>query len=307
MKRLPPMSTLRSFEAAARHLSFTKAAVELFVTHGAVSRAIRTLEDHLQVKLFQRNIRAVVLTQAGSNYYVVVHDLLDRLSAATVTLMDQQTSGVVNVSTIDSFAAKWLVPRLFRFSQKHTDIDVRLSSSAQLADFTSDGIDLVIRYGRGNYPGLLSELLLKEELTPVCSPSLMSGQHPPATLADLKHHTLIHDEFPIDWVSWLKFAGAPDIDARRGIRFQSSVHAVQAAVQGDGIVLGRSALVADDLKAGRLVQPFNVAQPIDLAYYVVYPAASIMRPKVKAFRDWLLEEVARADGEDAFQQTPRTT
>ena len=307
MKRLPPMSTLRSFEAAARHLSFTKAAVELFVTHGAVSRAIRTLEDHLQVKLFQRNIRAVVLTQAGSNYYVVVHDLLDRLSAATVTLMDQQTSGVVNVSTIDSFAAKWLVPRLFRFSQKHTDIDVRLSSSAQLADFTSDGIDLVIRYGRGNYPGLLSELLLKEELTPVCSPSLMSGQHPPATLADLKHHTLIHDEFPIDWVSWLKFAGAPDIDARRGIRFQSSVHAVQAAVQGDGIVLGRSALVADDLKAGRLVQPFNVAQPIDLAYYVVYPAASIMRPKVKAFRDWLLEEVARADGEDAFQQTPRAT
>ena len=301
MRQLPPMSTLRSFEAAARHLSFTKAAEELHVTHGAVSRAIRTLEDRLQVKLFKRNIRAVVLTQAGDSYFVVVRDLLDRLSAATVTLMDQQTSGVINVSTIDSFGAKWLVPRLFRFSQKHKDIDVRLSSSSQLANFESDGIDLVIRFGRGNYPGLQSELLVQENLTPVCSPKLMAGPHPPRTLADLKHHTLIHDEFPIDWVGWLKFAGASDIDARRGIRFQSSVHAVQAAVQGDGIVLGRSALVSDDLKAGRLIQPFKVVLPMDLAYYVVYPPSSIARPKVKAFRDWLFEEVARDNGEDVSQ------
>ena len=301
MRQLPPMSTLRSFEAAARHLSFTKAAEELHVTHGAVSRAIRTLEDRLQVKLFKRNIRAVVLTQAGDSYFVVVRDLLDRLSAATVTLMDQQTSGVINVSTVDSFGAKWLVPRLFRFSQKHKDIDVRLSSSSQLANFESDGIDLVIRFGRGNYPGLQSELLVQENLTPVCSPKLMAGPHPPRTLADLKHHTLIHDEFPIDWVGWLKFAGAPDIDARRGIRFQSSVHAVQAAVQGDGIVLGRSALVSDDLKAGRLIQPFKVVLPMDLAYYVVYPPSSIARPKVKAFRDWLFEEVARDNGEDVSQ------
>ena len=301
MRQLPPMSTLRSFEAAARHLSFTKAAEELHVTHGAVSRAIRTLEDRLQVKLFKRNIRAVVLTQAGDSYFVVVRDLLDRLSAATVTLMDQQTSGVINVSTIDSFGAKWLVPRLFRFSQKHKDIDVRLSSSQQLANFESDGIDLVIRFGRGNYPGLQSELLVQENLTPVCSPKLMAGPHPPRTLADLKHHTLIHDEFPIDWVGWLKFAGASDIDARRGIRFQSSVHAVQAAVQGDGIVLGRSALVSDDLKAGRLIQPFKVVLPMDLAYYVVYPPSSIARPKVKAFRDWLFEEVARDNGEDVSQ------
>ena len=301
MRQLPPMSTLRSFEAAARHLSFTRAAEELHVTHGAVSRAIRTLEDRLQVKLFKRNIRAVVLTLAGDSYFVVVRDLLDRLSAATVTLMDQQTSGVINVSTIDSFGAKWLVPRLFRFSQKHKDIDVRLSSSSQLANFESDGIDLVIRFGRGNYPGLQSELLVQENLTPVCSPKLMAGPHPPRTLADLKHHTLIHDEFPIDWVGWLKFAGASDIDARRGIRFQSSVHAVQAAVQGDGIVLGRSALVSDDLKAGRLIQPFNVVLPMDLAYYVVYPPSSIARPKVKAFRDWLFEEVARDGGEDVSQ------
>jgi LysR family transcriptional regulator, glycine cleavage system transcriptional activator len=295
MRKLPPMSTLRSFEAAARLLSFSKAADELLVTHGAVSRSIRSLEDYLGIKLFKRNIRAVVLTQAGANYFSVVRELLDKLSSATVTLMDQQSSGVVNVSTLDSFAAKWLVPRLFRFSQKHGDIDVRLATSEQLANFSSDGIDLVIRYGRGTYPGLTSELLVKEELTPVCSPKLMQGEHPPRTLADLRHHTLIHDEFPIDWVSWLRFAGAPEIDARRGIRFQSSVHAVQAAVQGDGIVLGRSALVADDLKAGRLVQPFALTQPTDLAYYVVYPPQSIARPKVKAFRDWLIDEAARSE------------
>jgi LysR family transcriptional regulator, glycine cleavage system transcriptional activator len=295
MRKLPPMSTLRSFEAAARLLSFSKAADELLVTHGAVSRSIRSLEDYLGIKLFKRNIRAVVLTQAGASYFAVVRGLLETLSSATVTLMDQQSSGVINISTLDSFAAKWLVPRLFRFSHRHVDIDVRLSTSEQLANFSSDGIDLVIRYGRGNYPGLTAELLLKEELTPVCSPKLMQGENPPRILADLRHHTLIHDEFPIDWVSWLRFAGAPEIDARRGIRFQSSVHAVQAAVQGDGIALGRSALVADDLKAGRLVQPFTLAQPTDLAYYVVYPPQSITRPKIRAFRDWLLEEVARSE------------
>ncbi|MCA0432205.1 MAG: transcriptional regulator GcvA [Proteobacteria bacterium] len=300
MRRLPPMSTLRSFEAAARHLSFSKAAEELYVTHGAVSRAVRTLEDFLNVQLFQRNIRSVVLTEAGKSYFEVVQALLDRLSDATVSLMEQQSNTILNVSTLDSFAAKWLVPRLFRFSAQYPDIDVRLSTSTQLANFAADGIDIVIRYGRGNYPKLVSELLLREELMPVCSPALLQGEHPLRCLADLRHHTLIHDEFPIDWVSWLRFAGASDIDARRGARFQSSLHAVQAAVQGAGVVLGRSALVADDLKAGRLVQPFTVSQPIDLAYYVVYPPNALERQKVKAFRDWLFIE-ARETSEQILQ------
>jgi len=290
MRRLPPMSTLRSFEAAARLLSFSKAAEELFVTHGAVSRAIATLEEHLQVKLFERGVRTVRLTQAGANYFGVVREVLDRLSAATIVLMDQQSSGVLNISTIDSFAAKWLVPRLFRFSDTNRDIDIRLSTSERLANFTSDGIDLCIRYGRGNYPGLNSELLLKEELTPVCSPALLEKGPPLKELADLRHHTLIHDEFPIDWVIWLRSAGVTDMDARRGIRFQSSVHAVQAAVQGGGIVLGRSALIGDELKSGKLVRPFSISLPTDLAYYIVYPPEHLKRHKVKAFRDWLLEE-----------------
>lgn len=301
MRRLPPMSTLRSFEAAARLLSFSKAAEELLVTHGAVSRAIATLEEALQVKLFERGVRTVRLTQAGSNYFVIVREVLDRLSASTIILMDQQSSGVLNISTIDSFAAKWLVPRLFRFSEDNRDIDIRLSTSERLANFTADGIDLCIRYGRGNYPGLTSELLLKEELTPVCSPALLQRGPPLTQLSDLRHHTLIHDEFPIDWVIWLRSAGITDIDARRGLRFQSSVHAVQAAVQGGGIVLGRSALIGDELNSGKLVRPFKVSLPTDLAYYIVYPPEHLRRQKVKAFRDWLLGEAVRSESGDQFQ------
>lgn len=302
MRHLPPLSTLRSFEAAARHLSFSKAADELHVTHGAVSRAIRHLEDHLGIQLFKRKTRAVELTQTGLSYAVAVRDTLNRLAAATALLADQQAFGILNVSTVDSFASKWLIPRLFRFRQRHGDIDVRLATSEKLADFVNDGIDIAIRYGRGRYPGLTADLLMREELTPVSSPKLLEGPHPLKSPSDLQHHTLIHDDFEIDWAMWLKMAGVEGVDAHRGPRFLSSVHAVQAAVQGDGVVLGRSALVADDLRAGRLVQPFALSLPADLAYYVVYPAQAATRPKIRAFRDWLLEEAAQAaSGEDHSQ------
>jgi LysR family glycine cleavage system transcriptional activator len=297
MRKLPPLTTLKSFEAASRHLSFSRAADELHVTHGAVSRAIATLEDYLQVKLFDRHVRAVTLTPSGTSYFLAVRDVLDKLAVATGQILDQQSTGIVNVSTLDSFAAKWLLPRLFRFAERHRDIDVRLSTSDSLANFTTDGIELVIRYGRGNYPGLKTELLMKEELTPVCSPALLAKGPPLNTLSDLRHYTLIHDQFPIDWVSWLKFAGVTDVDARRGLRLERSAFAVAAAVEGHGVILGRSALVADDIKAGRLVKPFALNLPTDLAYYVVTTPASIQRPKVKAFRDWLFEEVAKNDGD----------
>jgi LysR family glycine cleavage system transcriptional activator len=292
MRRLPPLSTLRSFEAAARLLSFSKAADELHVTHGAVSRAIKHLEDHLGIALFQRKTRAVALTPTGATYAAAVRDTLERLAAATVAIADQQTLGGLNVSTTDSFASKWLLPRLYRFRAKHPEIDVRLIASPKLADFVNDGIDVAIRYGRGRYAGLTAELLMMEELTPVSSPKLLEDPHPLKTPDDLKHHTLIHDDFQIDWAMWLRTAGVQGVDAHRGPRFESSVHAVQAAVQGEGVVLGRSALVADDLKAGRLVKPFTLSLPADLAYYVVYPTQSAERPKIKAFRDWLMEEVA---------------
>jgi LysR family glycine cleavage system transcriptional activator len=288
--RLPPLSTLPTFESAARHLSFSKAADELHVTHGAVSRAVRNLEDHLRTPLFRRSVRAVHLTEAGRTYAGAVRDALERLTSATAAIADRQSSGVVNVSTLDSFAAKWLIPRLFRFREAKVEIDVRLSTSDRLADFVSDGIDIAIRYGRGQYPGISSELLMREDIFPVCSPKLRDGPHPLKNPSDLKHHVLIHDDFQIDWPTWLKVAGVKGIDPYRGPRFGSSFHAVQAAIQGDGVVLGRSALVADDLRAGRLIKPFELSLPADLAYYVAYLADALKRPKVRAFRDWLFEE-----------------
>jgi LysR family transcriptional regulator, glycine cleavage system transcriptional activator len=291
MRQLPPLSTLRSFEAAARLLSFSKAADELFVTHGAVSRAIKHLEDHLGIPLFHRTTRAVQLTQAGTSYAASVRDTLDRLAAATALIADQKNLGVLGVSTLDSFAGKWLLPRLFRFRQQHPDIDVRLATSSKLADFVNDGIDIAIRYGVGRYPGLTADLLMMEDVAPMCSPKLLEGPHPLRVPEDLKYHTLIHDDFEIDWGMWLISAGVGGVDAHRGPSFQSSVLAVQAAVQGDGVVLGRTALVADDLRAGRLVKPFTLSLPSDLAYYVVYPNQAAERPKIRAFRDWLLEEV----------------
>ena len=293
-RQLPPLTTVRSFEAAARLLSFSKAADELHVTHGAVSRAVRHLEDHVGVKLFKRSVRAVNLTPTGASYARSVRDALDRLAAATAVIMDQQSMGVLNISTLDSFAAKWLIPRLFRFRQAHGGIEVRLATSEKLADFVNDGIDIAIRYGSGRYPGIKAELLMREEVFPVCSPLLLKGPHPLKSAADLKHHTLIHDAFEIDWAMWLKTAGVEGVDPHRGPRFESSDHAVQAAVQGEGVVLGRSALVGDDLRAGRLVRPFSMGLPADLAYYVAYPVQTAQRPKVRAFRDWLFEEVTRA-------------
>jgi LysR family glycine cleavage system transcriptional activator len=291
-RRLPPLNALPSFEAAARHLSFSKAADELHVTHGAVSRAVRHLEDQLGVRLFQRETRAVRLTPIGASYAADVREALDHLSAATTTVTGQQATGVLNVSTLDSFAAKWLVPRLFRFRRKHGDIDVRLSTSEKLADLVSDGIDVGIRYGRGQYPGLKAELLLEEDLSPVCSPALLEGPHPLREPADLRHHTLIHDDFHIDWAMWLRTAGVEGIDPHRGPIYHSSEHALQAAISGEGVALGRSALVADDLATGRLIQPFAFRMPAGLAYYLVYPPRALQRYKVKAFRDWLTAEAA---------------
>ena len=292
-RRLPPLNALSSFESAARHLSFSKAADELHVTHGAVSRAVRHLEDYLGVQLFTRATRSISLTSAGANYAAQVRDILDQLAAATATTKGENSTGILSISTLDSFASRWLVPRLFGFRRLHGDIDVRLSTSERLADFVADGIDIAIRYGRGQYPGLEAELLMQEDLFPVCSPALLAGSHPLRTPADLKYQTLIHDDFHIDWSMWLRAAGITGIDAHRGPRLTSSGQALQAAALGEGVVLGRSGLVGDDLAAGRLVRPFEFKMPAGLAYYLVYPPRAIQRKKVKAFRDWLFAEIER--------------
>ncbi len=283
------MNALPSFEAAARHLSFSRAADELRVTHGAVSRAVRNLEDQLGVQLMLRATRSVRLTPVGAAFAAEIRDLLERLALAT-SAATGLTSGIVNVSTIDSFAARWLMPRLFRFRQAHADIDVRVALSERLADFAGDGIDIAIRCGGGQYPGLSAELLMTEDHFPVCSPTLLKGPRRLRRPADLARHTLLHDVFTVDWAIWLQSAGIDHVDPQRGPTFLSSDHAIQAAVRGEGVVLGRSALVADDLAAGRLVRPFELSLPAGFAYYVVYPPRALQRPCVKAFRDWLVAE-----------------
>jgi len=288
-RRLPPLNALPSFEAAARHLSFSRAADELSVTHGAVSRAVRNLEDQLGVQLMIRATRSVRLTPIGASFAAEIRKVLEQLAAATLAATGQ-TSGIVNVSTIDSFAARWLMPRLSRFRRTHGDIDVRVATSERLADFVNDGIDIAIRCGGGQYSGLSAELLMQEDHFPVCSPKLLRGRTPLRTPADLARYTLLHDVFTVDWAIWLHSAGIDNVDPHRGPTFLSSDHAIQAAVRGEGVVLGRSALVADDLAAGRLVRPFKLSLPAGFAYYAVYPPRALQRPSVKAFRDWLMVE-----------------
>jgi LysR family glycine cleavage system transcriptional activator len=203
--------------------------------------------------------------------------------------MESDAQGPLTVSVLPSFAAKWLLPRLARFRARHPEIDVRISTNDHLIDFARDGVDLAVRMGRGDWPGVTSIKFLEEDLYPVCSPALLQGAHPLQTPADLKFHTLLHDDMRQDWRTWLMAAGVEGIDYRRGPGYTDSSMVIQAAVEGQGVALGRSALAADDLASGRLVKPFEVALPANFAYYVVYPPAAAEQPKVKAFADWLLE------------------
>jgi LysR family glycine cleavage system transcriptional activator len=291
-RKLPPLTALPALDAAARHLSFTKAAAELNLTHGAISRAIRNIEDRLGIPLFERGTRSVRLTPAGAAYAAEIGAALDRIGAATLVATASRSAGVLTVSTSDGFAGRWLVPRLNRFHRAHRDIDVRLSTSGVLVDFIRDGIDIAIRYGAGGYEGVISEVLSDEDVAPVCSPDLLRGEHPLRSPADLKHHRLIHDNFRIDWATWLKSAGLDDINPDGGVRFDSAAYAVEAAVQGEGVLLGRSALVSADLASGRLIRPFDLALKSRWKYFVVYPEGALRQRKVKAFRDWLFEEMA---------------
>jgi LysR family glycine cleavage system transcriptional activator len=296
-RRLPPLGALRAFEAAARHLSFTKAGDELHVTQAAVSHQVRTLEDWLGLKLFRRHGRAVLLTEAGQTYLPGVRDALDGLAAATSGLLARESSGVLTVSVLASFAANWLVRRLGRFRALYPDIDVRLTASDELTDFAREDVHLAIRYGNGNWPGLEVLPLLTEDIFPVCSPALLQGPHPLKEPADLKYHTLLQDDMRENWRLWMMAAGVEGVDPERGPGFNLSVLVVDAALLGQGVALARSALVDHHLRAGRLVRPFDIKLPANFAYYVVYPPAYRDLPKLRAFVDWMMEEAAHEESD----------
>lgn len=298
-RRLPPLNALRAFEAAARHLSFAKAAEELHVTPAAISHQIKGLEDFLGVPLFNRAKRAIWLTEAGSAALPDLRSGFDYLAAGVARIRDLESGGIITVSAAPSFAAKWLVPRIERFRQAYPDIDARIDASMELVDFDRDQVDIGIRYGRGQYQDLSVTPLLKEEMLLVCSPVLLDGGPPLERPDDLRHYTLIHDDTPAleqpvpDWRMWLLAAGATEVDWTRGPRFSPTSMAIQAALDGQGVALVGRVLAEADLAAGRLVRPLGIAVPSDFAYYIACPAANAERPKVRAFRDWLLEEAAR--------------
>jgi LysR family glycine cleavage system transcriptional activator len=298
---LPPLNALGAFESAGRHLSFTKAAAELNVTPAAIGHQVKALEELLEVPLFRRLTRALRLTEAGQAALPPLRDGFDKLAEAVELLRTQEDSGAVTVSLGPCFAAKWLVPRLDRFRAAHPDLDVRLDATDELVDFQRDNVDLAIRYGGGNYPGVEAERLLSEEIFPVCSPNLREGPEPLEQPDDLRHHTLIHLEWDSEdvtaptWRMWLLAAGIHDIDFTRGPAFSMRTLALQAAIEGQGVALASSFLVADDLAAGRLVVPFDlsVCDPLDFAYHIVVSKRTAALPKVAAFKNWLLGEIAR--------------
>ena len=296
VRRLPPLNALRAFEAAARHLSFAKAAEELSVTPAAVSHQIKGLEEQLGLKLFRRANRAIWLTEAGQACLPDLREGFDRLASGIERLRGQQARGVLTVSVPPGFAAKWLVSRLDRFRAGNPEIDVRLDANSQLSNFDRDGVDIAVRYGLGRYEGVDCRLLLCEEVSPVCSPALVEGEPPLRAPADLRHHTLLHDDIFLqdepypDWRMWLQAAGVRDLESDRGPRFSSSELALQAAIDGHGVALGRSVMVEADLAAGRLVRPFALSYPVAFAYYLVAPIGWPERPKVAAFGRWLMAE-----------------
>lgn len=309
-RRLPPLNALRAFEAAARHLSFTEAAHELNVTQAAISHQIKALEEHLGTPLFRRMNRALALTDAGERYFPPLRQALDLMDSATRDLVERDAMGPLKVTVLPSFAARWLLPRLTDFRREHPEIDVLISADEHLVDFSRAEADIGIRYGRGEYPGMQTDFLMGDRVFPVCSPQLIDGDPPLREPKDLVHHTLLHDdvrggEDMPDWAHWLKRSGLEHlgIDPARGPGFNDSAMQVQAAVDGQGVALARSALTLDDMKAGRLVCPFGPEIESRFAYYVVAPPSVRSWRKVRIFRDWL---IARAEADRAEVEALRS-
>jgi LysR family glycine cleavage system transcriptional activator len=297
-RKIPPLNPLRAFEVAARHLSFTRAAEELFVTAAAVSHQIKTLEESLGVTLFVRQPKSLQLTEAGKAYLPGVQQAFKQLAEATHQLHLRGNPSTLRVNVPPTFALKWLIPRMDRFMKAHPEIDLKVSTSNHSIDFSRDEFDLAVRYGRGVYAGMKSELCLSVEVFPVCSPALTKGAHPLQVPDDLRFHTLLHDESTYadssnpTWADWLRLAGVEGIDSTRGPSFWPSHLVINAAIDGLGVALAKKAWVEMDLAEGRLVRPFDISLPVEFGYYVVYPEERVDNLQIMTFVEWIRSEVA---------------
>lgn len=292
-KRLPPLTSLRAFEAAARHMSFAKAAEELNVTPAALSYQIKSLETDLGAALFRRLNRAVELTEIGRALAPGASDAFATLTAAWRNALRLVDTGVLNVTAGPAFTAKWLAPRLFTFAQEHPEIELRFHASLRIADFGRDDVDVAIRFGLGHDKDVYSRPLIQEWLTPMMTPELARDVTSPS---DLNGMTLVHDEstsgfdVPSDWPVWCRAADV-HLDTDHGPRFSQADHALDAAMEGAGVVLGRVSLAARALESGRLVAPIDIGLVAEPQFRFVCPEGHETRPNVAAFEAWVLKEL----------------
>jgi LysR family glycine cleavage system transcriptional activator len=309
--RLPPLNALRAFEAAARHLSFKKAAKELHVTPGAVSHQIKVLEEHIGSPLFRRLTRALELTSDAHQMLPKVREGLESLTAAVDRVRSRELEKSLTVIAPPNFAARWLVPRLSRFTLTHPNLELHVASRPSMidgremmvppepvADARGDSPLVMIRFGNGRYIGSLVDEVFSAKYVPVCSPRLLTGEHPLKTPEDLRYHTLLHDDTVVEegarpsWADWLAAVGVTGIDITRGPHFSDASLAFEAAVEGMGVTLAMKPLVRSEIESGRLVVPFDITAPASYAYYLVTPEANITNPAAADFRKWLLTEAA---------------
>lgn len=292
--RLPPLDLLLAFEAAARHLSFTRAAAERFVTQSAMSRQIRALEDDLGVALFQRGHRVLALTADGQRLFARCGAVLTQLRAAVAEIRAPARREVLSLTTTPGLASLWLIPRLPRFTRQHPGVDVRLDASFEKRSLPGEGFDIAIRYAR--IAGAEGERLFDESMQPVCSPALLRGGPPLREPADLRRHTLLQVSMPaqpgmpLEWASWLQAMGLDAFEPAASLFFSGYGEAVAAAVAGQGVGLGRRPLIDDLIRSGQLVVPFKDSMASPRGYFLIVEPSAQARPAVRALERWLLDE-----------------
>lgn len=295
---MPSLNALRAFETAARHMSFKDAASELHVSASAIGHLIADLEEFFGIKLFERAHRRIELTQAGRDLLPGVRVAFDQLRGAVRTFQDYQTDRPLVLSVEPTFASRCLFPRLDSFRALHPDIALRLDPTSEVMDPRIEDVDICIRYGKGDYPGLRVDVIdSKEDIIIVCSPNLLTGEQPLHEPTDLKWHTLI-DRNPntyysdrANWPRWFKAAGLDQPVYRDRLEVPWEEYAIVSAIQGQGVALASKLLATEDLAAGRLVQPLGVSYQVNMGYYLVSSLASVNDPRVEGFRDWVLDQV----------------
>ncbi len=291
IKRLPPLNSLKAFESAARNLSFTKAADELFVTQAAVSHQIKVLENFLSIKLFHRKNRSLLLTEEGQAYFHDLRDIFIHMQESTDRLLAMGAKGALTIATPPSFASQWLVPRLHHFSATHTDIDVRIKAVDLDDGFLDDSVDIAVYYGKGNWPNLYCIKLLSEYLTPMCSPLLLTRGRSLRKLSDLSRHTLLHDNTRVAWKNWLHAFDVKGVNVNQGPIFSHTMMVLQAACIGQGVALSDTVLAKPEIDSGRLICPFDERIESKLSYYLVCHQHQAEQSKIRVFSDWMQEQI----------------